>query len=120
MDKLGIANNIKIITDEIYRIENETAKLKSMLASYEISNAENKIMNKIRIEYDLSSAASRIREQSLLKNRSILHLLKATPRTYSIIKLSSVIGKNFCEFDVVENKLNWNAAIDFIKKEQNE
>ena len=101
------ATNLALLKDEAARLEADLRVLREVIALEEQVKTP---VEKLRLEWHLGTAAAKIREKRLLNNRKKCHILQISPRRYSVIRLASVLGQDYCEFEVVKHNLEWKQA----------
>jgi hypothetical protein len=70
------------------------------------------LLYKMSTNSTIRSLAGTIKEARLLSDRGAYHICQTSPRRCSIIRRSSLVGKRFCEFDVMKAGLTPQEADD--------
>lgn len=101
------AQNLALVKDEIAKLEADLRLLQSALEEAETANSP---YDKVRSQSHLGTVAAKIKEKRLLGDRQKCHIVQISPRRYNVVKLSSVLGNKYCEFDTVKHNLEWKQA----------
>lgn len=98
-----------VVQNEITALEERLKKLKEAVIDYD--NADT-LLYRMRTNDTVRSLAGEIRESHLLGDRGAYHVCNISPRRCSVIRRSCLVGKRYCEFDVIKTGLTPQEADD--------
>jgi len=100
---------LEVVKSEIAALELRLKELRGAVIDYQ--NADT-LLYKMSTNSTIRSLAGTIKEARLLSDRGAYHICQTSPRRCSIIRRSSLVGKRFCEFDVMKAGLTPQEADD--------